>query len=92
MHKAKIAVSVIAWVGVVLFAFHRSEHQDVLGRYSWGYASFLIFFVFGAGAASLAEPLWMNRVFQARVAIILSVSTATRRRPPAAVRSVPEAA
>lgn len=72
MRKAKIAVSVIAWVGVFLLVFHQSEHQEVLGIYSWGYASFLVVMVILAGVVSLAKPSWIDRIYQARASIILS--------------------
>ena len=55
MRNAKVAVSVTAWAGVLWLAFHQSEHQEVLGRYSLSYVSFLIFVVIVAGAVSLLE-------------------------------------
>lgn len=75
MRNAKVAVSVIALAGVLLLASHQSEHQEVLGRYSWSYASFLILVVIVAGAVSLAKPSWIERVWQARAVIILSASS-----------------
>lgn len=75
MRNAKVAVSVTAWAGVLWLAFHQSEHQEVLGRYSLSYVSFLIFVVIVAGAVSLAKPSWMDRICQARAAIILSASS-----------------
>jgi len=75
MRRAKIAASVITWAGVALLVFHQSEHQEVLGRYSWNYAYFLGLAVIFAGAVSHANPSWMDRIYQARATIILSVSS-----------------
>ena len=60
----KICVAVLAWMGVLLAATHRSELPAVLGRYSWSYACLLALLVGVAATLSLAKPAWLVKLYQ----------------------------
>ncbi|MDR4464493.1 MAG: SGNH/GDSL hydrolase family protein [Nitrospira sp.] len=68
----KIGIVVVAWVGVLLAAAHRSHPPVVLGRYSWNYASLLGLLVGIAVMVSLTKLAWYEKLYQARAGIILS--------------------
>ena len=71
MRNAKIALSIMVWAGAFLLALHQSEHQEVLGRYSWSYACFLGFIVGVAAGISLAKPNWLAKLKEARAGIVV---------------------
>lgn len=68
----KIGIVVVAWVGVLLAAAHRSHPPVVLGRYSWNYASLLGLLVGIAVMVSLTKLAWYEKLYRARAGIIVS--------------------
>jgi lysophospholipase L1-like esterase len=60
----KICIAVLAWMGVLLAATHRSELPVVLGRYSWSYACLLGLLVGVAATLSLAKSAWLVKLYQ----------------------------
>jgi hypothetical protein len=72
MRYIKICVAVLAWMGVLLAATHRSESPVVLGRYSWGYACLLGLLIGVAATLLLAKSAWFLKLYQARAGIVIS--------------------
>lgn len=72
IRNMKICLSALAWMIVLLAAMHRSDPPDVLGRYSWNYASLLGLLIGVAATLSLAKSAWYMKLYQARVGIIVS--------------------
>jgi lysophospholipase L1-like esterase len=68
----KIFITVLAWMGVLLAATHRSHPPVVLGRYSWSYAYLLGLLVGVAAMLSLTKSVWYLKLYQARTGIIIS--------------------
>lgn len=72
LRNMKIYIAVLAWLGVLLAATHRSHPPVVLGKYSWNYASLLGLLVGIAVILSLAKSAWYVKLYQARAGIIVS--------------------
>ena len=68
----KICVAVLAWMGVLLAATHRSESPVVLGRYGWSYACLLGLLVGVAATLSLAKSTWFVELYRARAGMVIS--------------------
>ena len=72
MRNMKLCITALAWIVVLLGAMHRSDPPEVLGRYSWKYASLLGLLIVVAVTLSLAKSAWYAKLYQARVGIIVS--------------------
>ncbi len=68
----KICITVLAWIGVLLVATHRSHPPVVLGRYSWNYAYLLGLLVGVAVTLSLIKSSWYLKLYQAKIGILVS--------------------
>ena len=68
----KVCIVVVAWVGVLLIANHRSHPPVVLGRYSWNYAALLGLLVCVAVTLSLAKSSWYLKLRQSKTGILVS--------------------
>lgn len=70
--SVKMCITVLAWMGVLLAATHRSHPPVVLGRYSWNYAYLLGLLVGVAATLSLVKSSWYLKLYQTKTGILVS--------------------